>query len=113
MSFKLLSLVLAVTLQGGVSTSDGIGVVGIRVDHRLFQRDVVSIVYHGSPAEKAGMKVGDEIYLVNSHEWGEVTGPPGTDVSIVIERGPDEIEFLMERVDSRTIPDSTYKLGRY
>ena len=114
MKSLILIFSLWTTLHGGISNSDGgIGVIGVRVEHRFFGKDRISKVFPGSPAEKAGLKAGDIIEYVDAWEWGSITGPVGKSMSIIIERGDDEIEYIMDRVDSRTITDPDYHLGKY
>ena len=44
-----INILIALTLSGGVSTSDGIGVIGVRVDHGFFY-DKIGRVFHVDPS---------------------------------------------------------------
>ena len=67
------------TLQGIVSNKDGR--IGIRED---WER-VITVIHKDSPAEKAGLKVGDKVIEVDGHKGDyPITGPVGGTVEVVV-----------------------------
>ena len=91
-------LTLAMTLQGEVTYKDDIGVIGIR---RNVLSDIITKVHPDTPAQYAGLLVGDRILWV---EGGEIDGPPGTIVTIRIRRGREVIVFKIERQAVSELP---------
>lgn len=79
-------------LEGVVSNNKG--GIGIRTDwdHK------VTRVYLDSPAEKAGIEVGDKILLVDGKKHGTTRGTPHTVANVVVQRGDGLMEFNVERV---------------
>jgi len=66
----------------------------------------VSTVLQGTPAERAGVRVGDLFLTVDGEDVSDVSttelaarvrGPQGTTVTITMRRGDNEVEFTIER----------------
>lgn len=78
-------------LKGFVSNNKG--GIGVRTDwdHK------VTRVYLDSPAERAGIEVGDKIVTVDSKKHGTCRGTPGSVAHITVKRGLGVMEFEIER----------------
>jgi carboxyl-terminal processing protease len=83
---------------------DGIGVV-IRTIEETNEIEIVNIL-KGTPAQAAGVKIGDIFIAVNGEEVigfnqlelaGKVRGPAGTEVVITFKRGDEMIDLTMTR----------------
>ena len=81
--------------------------IGISMLQKENEEAVVNQVFKDSPAEKAGMKVGDIFHEVNGKsakgkdlEWlsDEIRGEEGTDVEIKVKRGEEILSFSVTRV---------------
>lgn len=96
--FLDICLTLAMTLQGQATFKDDIGVIGIR---RNVLSDVITRVHPDTPAQAAGLLVGDKILWV---EGGEIDGQPGTVVTIRVKRGKEIIVFKIERQAVSELP---------
>lgn len=65
----------------------------------------ISMVYENTPAEIAGIQAGDVILSVDGRATSgpveqvvkQVTGPAGSVVKIVVQRGPEQLEFAVRR----------------
>ena len=93
--------------QNFTQTFNGqMGVIGLFGD-KVGEQVVITIIYPGQPAEKAGLKVGDVILAVDdvtlnkdadSSETGLlIRGQPGTTVHLKIKRGDQVMEFDVVR----------------
>lgn len=78
-------------LKGFVSNNKG--GIGVRTDwdHR------VTRVYLDSPAEQAGIEVGDKILTVDGKKHGTCRGAPGSVAHVTLRRGWGLMEFNVER----------------
>lgn len=104
-------------VDGNLSGSiEGIGVVieGIEGTGEI----QVSNVLRNTPAEKAGIRVGDVFLTVNDEDVvglnflelaARVRGPVGTTVSITMRRGDDLLDFVVERARI-DIPNVEYEI---
>jgi C-terminal processing protease CtpA/Prc len=86
-------------LQGYISNAEGH--IGVRVS----STGGVNYIHPDSPADKAGIRVRDQIVTVNGrkHAKDDITGPPGTTVKLEIQRGKETLTFIVERIDYREI----------
>jgi len=95
------------------------GVVGLFAD-KVGDRVVITIIFPGQPADKAGLRVGDVILAVDnvilnkdadSSETGLlIRGAPGSTVHLKVQRDTQSLEFdvvrqLREYVSFRMLPD--------
>lgn len=71
-----------VVLKGGVSS--GVGRIGIRIN----TRGIISAVRYNSPAQVAGLEVGDRVVVVNYRPFSlsRLNGSPGEQVTLEIVR---------------------------
>lgn len=74
--------------------SNEAGKIGIRTD---WERKIVKC-YHGCPAYYAGLRIEDKILLVDGSLKKEITGPPYTEVTIVVRRGFQILTFKVSRI---------------
>jgi C-terminal processing protease CtpA/Prc len=83
------------------SSNERHGAIGIRISsftHKILK------VYKNTPAEKAGLQVGDKIiWTVDEDYKNEITGVPGSLVKLTVERDNVELTFNIERAPERTI----------
>ena len=89
------------------------GGIGVMVEYNHQDETImVSTVYPGSPAEAAGIKVGDLIYAVDGRTVTElgyqnavnyVRGEIGTNVSLTLIRGGDKVEVTATRAEVEEI----------
>jgi carboxyl-terminal processing protease len=73
---------------GAGVTYAGVGIFSVRIDGR----DFVDAVLEGSPAARAGLKVGDEIISVDGapyHPVGSFRGKAGNSIAVAIRRAKD------------------------
>ena len=93
----------------------GIGVTIMEFDDGL----LVTEVHKDSAAEKAGIKQGDIIIFANGTDIRGmdvdmartyIVGPEGTEVTVIVKRGDDELTFKMKRSIVTTIPGFYQKL---
>jgi len=79
--------------------------VGIQISRRDGRLVVVSPL-ENTPAQRAGIKSGDIIALVDgkpTDSWtlnravNQITGPEGSDVTLGVERGAQQLEFVLKR----------------
>lgn len=81
--------------------------IGVSVMQNTSTGDVMIVkVFHDSPAEKAGIQVGDMLYAVNgdqvagkdlSSAVAEVKGEKGTEVGITVVREGKQMEYTVKR----------------
>jgi carboxyl-terminal processing protease len=79
--------------EGNV-TYAGVGIAPRMLEGRHF----IAHVYHGSPAERAGLRAGDEILAVDGKPYepiGSFEGKAGRDVSVQVRRKEDEAAFTL------------------
>jgi carboxyl-terminal processing protease len=89
--------------------------IGVRIDAADDKLPLVVAVFKDSPAEKAGLKAGDEIIAVDGKSTdgktlddvaGWVRGPAGSSVTVKVRTGATgpEREVTMERADVAIVP---------
>ena len=88
-------------------TYEGIGVHPAPVEDRFF----VNWPFPGGPADRAGLRVGDELVRADGHELESMRdaiqrllGPAGSRVTVGIRRGEEELEIEIERGSVRKEP---------
>jgi carboxyl-terminal processing protease len=100
----------------GEITYEGVGMATRAIDGKVF----VSDIYHGGPASRANIKVGDEILLADGAaftEIGSFRGKAGNDVALTLRRkenGPElEIDVRVERLQpSQTLLEAISKSAK-
>ena len=97
----MFDLIVAMVLQGQISNTEDIGVIGVRVN---VLSDTISKVHPNTPAEQVGLQKGDKIVSVDGNPFGEVTGPPDTDVTLKIKRGKEVFTVTVRRVGVHSLP---------
>ena len=104
---SVMNLLLAVVLIAVV------GMVGVSVPGYQEERPVIGWIEAGSPAEKAGFNIGDEILSIDGEKvasWGDVElavgSKPDRDVSVELRRGGENLRLAM-----RTEKKTRYALG--
>ncbi|PKL18070.1 MAG: hypothetical protein CVV49_07725 [Spirochaetae bacterium HGW-Spirochaetae-5] len=115
-SFFLNSLILLLMIIFFSCSADkGKGILGIEVpvgSGKVSKETpyLISGVYEGTPADKAGIKPGDLIVQINDMPISNgmkfddifikhLTGEPGSKVTIYIKRGPENIIFEVIRAE--------------
>lgn len=93
---------LGLVLQGYVSNIGKPGYIGIMAT--TCPPIKVTEVFHGTPAEKAGLKTGDYILKVDGERGGEIKGQPGTPVTLMIKRGQDISNITITRAPIDEMP---------
>src|SRR5262249_18059303 len=80
----------------------GLYMYGTDVPEFLIGKPVINVVEAGSPAEKAGVKPGDQIVSFDGHDkpdWQDVQNTvvtsPGRSIPIVIERNGKQMQFAL------------------
>jgi carboxyl-terminal processing protease len=79
----------------GTVTYAGIGIAPRAIEGRTF----IAHVYHGSPADRAGLRAGDEILTVDGKRYEPIDsfkGKTGRDAAVQIRRKPDESPITFE-----------------
>ncbi len=100
--------------------------IGVTIDYADNTNKIIDVT-KGGVAEKAGMKVGDIIIKVDGNDVSEVfgddlssliRGEEGTDVTVTVKRGEEEIDFNLTRrkidiisVTSKVIEKNNKKIG--
>jgi carboxyl-terminal processing protease len=87
------------------------------VTREFGKRTVVTMMYDGYPAVKAGLKIGDEILKIDEVELSKITsdeanhllrGQVGSGVSLTVKRfgikGPIKIDFIREKIKVSNVP---------
>jgi len=104
---SVMNLALAVVLLAAV------GMVGVTVPGYQDEQPVIGWIEPGSPAEKSGFQLGDEVLSIDGEKsatWGDVELSIGTkpdrDVSVEVRRAGE-----MVRVGMRTEKKTRYALG--
>jgi len=92
----ILSVAILMALSGGVNYTEDLGVIGIR---RNVLTNEIAVVHKDTPAEAAGLKKGDKIVSTE-----EISGRPGTTVTLVVKRDGKLLTFVIERVGVHTLP---------
>ena len=99
----------ALTLEGQVERIQSDlpqceGRIGILVEHK---KGNIKLIHKHSPARDAGLLKGDKVLLVDGleHNTENISGEPGTEVSIVIDRKGSKIEFNIPRTERFNIKD--------
>lgn len=98
---------LALTLDGQVEKTQPSGVegrIGILVEPR---QGHIKLIHRISPAQDAGLLKADKVLLVDGleHNTDNISGEPGSDVSIVIDRAGTRMEFSITRTERFNIKD--------
>jgi C-terminal processing protease CtpA/Prc len=91
----MIDWILVAMLQGGITNSPDVGIVGIRLN----ASHTITHVYSDGPAEAVGLKKGDRFVAVGSKKWDELMGLPGTSVTVKVKRGKEILEFTLVRKD--------------
>ena len=94
----MMEFFLALILQGYISNTCQPGYIGIRINS--LSNGIIE-VYHGTPAERAGLKKQDEIIYVAG---GHIEGEPGTDVELTIKRGQETFKVKVTRAPVDELP---------
>lgn len=93
MNYLLIASLLVATYYGTVTVDiHKKGRIGIRWDmctHRI------QAIYKGSPAETAGLRIGDVITAINEKD---LIGPAFTYVNVTVRRGTRVLHFTIERL---------------
>lgn len=79
----------------GQVTYAGIGIAPRVIDGRTF----IAHVYHGSPAERAGLRSGDEIIAVDGKSYEPIdsfAGKAGRNAAVQVRRTPDEAPITLD-----------------
>ena len=100
--------------------------IGVTIDYADNTNKIIDVT-KGGVAEKAGMKVGDIIIKVDGNDVSEVfgddlssliRGEEGTDVTVTVKRGEEEIDYNLTRrkidiisVTSKVIEKNNKKIG--
>lgn len=93
---------LGLVLQGYVSNIGKPGYIGIMATTCPPIR--VTEVFHGTPAERAGLKKDDTILKVDGVRGGEIKGTPGTKVLLMLKRGQDIFNVIITRAPIDEMP---------
>lgn len=93
---------MALVLQGYISNIGKPGYIGIMATTLPPIR--VTTVFHGTPAERAGLKRDDTIVYVDGNAHGEIKGEPGTDVVLHIKRGKEYFNVTVTRAPLNEMP---------
>lgn len=109
------SLLTVLIIFSSCSVEKGKGILGIEVpvgSGKVSKETpyLISGVYEGTPADKAGIKPGDLIVQINDMPVSNgmkfddiflkhLTGEPGSKVTIYIKRGPENIIFEVIRAE--------------
>ena len=93
---------LGLVLQGYVSNIGKPGYIGIMAT--TCPPIKITEVFHGTPAERAGLKTGDYILKVDGERGGEIKGQPGTPVVLMIKRGEDIFNITITRAPIDEMP---------
>lgn len=97
----MLNLIAAIVLQGQVSNDSTEGVIGIRWS---WMTDKVYRVYKDSPADQAGIQIGDKIIKVKDDEGHlEIRGDSFSYVNITIKRDGKVLQFRVMRAPENQI----------
>lgn len=84
-----------VSAQGDLSTPSDKGVIGINFDIRPYAAPTIAEIYPGTPADKAGLLVGDAIIAIDSYTTmglslsevdAAITDIPGRNVQFLVQR---------------------------
>jgi predicted metalloprotease with PDZ domain len=85
--------IFAITLFGMLVSSSVHGYIGVqRAGHRIEH------VIERSPAEKAGLKVGDKVLSVDGKKDASIDGPAYENVELEIKRHDEILHFEIQRV---------------
>ena len=95
-------VILGLVLQGYISNTSKPGYIGIQAT--VWQPIRIVDVYHGTPAERAGLQVNDEIATVDGQKGGEIKGEPGTPVTLLVKRGGQVLTFVVVRAPLVEMP---------
>jgi C-terminal processing protease CtpA/Prc len=109
-------LVAGVALSSDEYRSLGAGCAGMETDRTFFQKiGRVSVVYPGSPADQAGIRVGDKVIQNDNDEqakadptkplWEVQTGQAGTPVDITLLRHGKPVTLTLIRMNIEDIQD--------
>lgn len=93
---------LGLVLQGYVSNIGKPGYIGIMAT--TCPPIKITEVFHGTPAERAGLKKEDYILKVDGERGGEIKGPPSTPVVLMIKRGQDIFNITITRAPIDEMP---------
>ena len=101
------------------------GVIGIKFIIANGDAPTIAQVFKDTPADKGGLKVGDQLVAVNATTttglskeelYDLIIGTPGTDVEITVKRGSNApVTAKLTRVSSERFPDTlrdTYRKNR-
>lgn len=103
----MIELFLMGQLLGSISNEPGL--IGVKTG---YQRRIER-VHHGSPAEKAGLLVGDVIVAVDGEVKKEIRGMAGELCTLTIRRkrpyGDLTFTVVVEKVSARKIKDLEHK----
>jgi len=94
MNFLVAWLLLSVGFMSGLPTSVGSAPKGENIENQAL---TVTSVLAGSPAEKAGLKVGDKIAKLESKDEVLVSPSPETLQSFIKNHGSEDINVSIER----------------
>ncbi len=96
------------------SASRSVGVIGVLFQIRTGSLPLIKYVFPNTPAQKAGLKVGDYIVAVDGTPiagytreeiYGSIIGVPNTPVNISVKRGDSFFVKKIMRIDVTDIPD--------
>ncbi len=93
-------------LVGGVQYKNVPGRIGVRIN----KKGLVKLVRPKSPAERAGIKPGDIVKVVDGKPgdvW-HIHGTPETYVNLVVRRGDTEFRVRIKRIDYRLLKHEQY-----
>lgn len=93
---------MGLVLQGYISNIGKPGYIGIMAT--TCPPIKVTEVFHGTPAERAGLKKGDYIIKVDGERGGEIKGPPGTPVTLILKRDQEFFSVTITRAPVDEMP---------
>jgi C-terminal processing protease CtpA/Prc len=93
---------MGLVLQGYISNIGKPGYIGIMAT--TCPPIKVTEVFHGTPAERAGLKVNDHILKVDGDRSGEIKGQPNTKVTLMLKRGEDIFNVTITRAPVDEMP---------
>lgn len=91
----------AMCLEGGVEKTDVEGRIGVRISCT----GKIAKVHPGSPADEVGLQKNDTVVTVDGrkHAISEISGEPGTQVTLHVKRKGQRFVVAVERRDIREI----------
>ena len=94
----MLDFIFSLVLQGYISNTCRPGFIGVRLNSYSYG---IIEVYHGTPAERAGLIAKDQITFV---EGGRIEGEPGSVVELTIKRGQEFFKVKVTRAPIDELP---------